>query len=190
MSNNIGNKFSEICEVVYLTTAEKKPLPTHVNVIARVPSIAMCEQVTSVSQSRLVEYIRTCNTEEMEAIDRALMISLGLNPEKPNEQVFETEGMIDDLNRKLECAEKCMEKLNAENAGLCLKIGDLEELLDKAEHDLENKNAEISDLVGKLKKAESEIPVFPAEVEMILKVETQRDMYKELYENMLERMIG
>ena len=183
VSNNTGNKFSSMCEVVYLTTQEKKPLPTHVNVLAKVPSIAMCEQIITVSQERLVDYIRTCSEEEMQQIDRAMMISLGID-ETPDPTATVDNAMLDALNAKvvelnnhnetllfkLEGAERKLDELNAENAGLLLDNGDLKE---------------------KLKNAENQIPVFPADIEKeLLKAETQRDMYKELYEQMLEKMVG
>lgn len=78
VSNDIGNKHSGICEVVYLTTKKKKPLPTHVSIMCRVPSVALCEQVCTVSQERLGEFVRTCTDEEMKKIDKALAISLNL----------------------------------------------------------------------------------------------------------------
>ena len=78
VSNNIGNEHANIVEVVYLTTQEKKPLPTHCDVMCKVPSIALCEQVCTVSKDRLVELIRTCTDAEMHEIDKALTVSLGL----------------------------------------------------------------------------------------------------------------
>lgn len=79
VSNNKANEHSPVVEVVYLTTQDKKPLPTHVEVLCKVPSTALCEQVHSIYVDRLDDWIKTCTDEEMEAIDRALMISLGLN---------------------------------------------------------------------------------------------------------------
>ena len=44
---------------------------------------------------------------------------------------------------------------------------------------------------AKLKEAQKQIPVFPVEIEKeLLRAETQRDLYKELYEQMCEKMIG
>lgn len=183
VSNDTGNHFSDICEVVYLTTKEKKPLPTHVEILARVPSIAICEQVCTVSQERLGEYIRSCSDSEMAALDRALMVSLGLgNTPDPTETVenavvADLNALVDSLNEqndrllmKLEGAERKLDELNAENVGLLLCNGDLKE---------------------KLKNAETQIPVFDVDIEKeFIRAETQRDMYKELYEQMLEKMIG
>lgn len=96
VSNNQGNYHSGYVQVVYLTTKEKKPLPTHVPIICRVPSTAMCEQVQTVSKDRLIEYVRTCTEKEMKQIDEALMISLGLEPEVTNYN-----GKLEDENREL-----------------------------------------------------------------------------------------
>lgn len=54
VSNDIGNRFAPIVEVVYLTTRKKVSLPTHVFIgSAPKPSVALCEQIVTVSKSRL-----------------------------------------------------------------------------------------------------------------------------------------
>lgn len=78
VSNNKGNKYADQVEIVYLTTAKKKPMPTHAPVMCLEPSTALCEAVYTVGKARLGEYIRCCSKQEMEDIDKALMISLGL----------------------------------------------------------------------------------------------------------------
>ena len=79
VSNDIGNEHSPVVEVVFLTKCEKaRYMPTHCKVLCKIPSVAMCEQVTSVSKTRLGEYVRSCTDKEMQAIDRCLKISLGL----------------------------------------------------------------------------------------------------------------
>lgn len=92
VSNNTGNKFSNNVEVVYLTSQNKTELPTHVDIICKVPSTAMCESVYTVSKERLTDYVRSCTDKEMEQIDAALLISLALYPdpvtaEQQNENV-------------------------------------------------------------------------------------------------------
>ena len=79
VSNDIGNKHADFVEVVYLTSKDKKPLPTHANVICKVPSIALCEQVDSVHKDRFGDFIRSCTADEMKEIDNALLVSLGLD---------------------------------------------------------------------------------------------------------------
>lgn len=75
VSNDIGNTHSPVVEVVWLTSADKKPLPTHV-VIGN--SIALCEQIHTVDKSRLVELKKCCTEKQMMQINRAMMISLGI----------------------------------------------------------------------------------------------------------------
>ena len=79
VSNNANNKSSGVVEIVYLTTGQRKrPLPTHIKVRGYVPSIALCEQVVTVDISRLMERIGSCSYDEMEAVNHALAVSLGL----------------------------------------------------------------------------------------------------------------
>ena len=87
VSNNAGNATSFVVEVVFLTTKPKTDMPTHVSIrSATYPSTALCEQITSVSTERVGEHVGTCTKQEMEAIDRALCISLNLVPEAPVRQ--------------------------------------------------------------------------------------------------------
>ena len=81
VSNDKANLFSPVVEVVFLTTQEKKPLPTHTTVLCKIPSTALCEQITTVSKERITEYIRSCTKKELQAIDRCIKISLGLTAE-------------------------------------------------------------------------------------------------------------
>lgn len=90
VSNEANNRYSANLEIVWLTTANKKPLPTHVTLYSapRV-SVALCECVTTISKERLLKYYCTLSVEEMAHIDRAIRISLGL-PE-PAEKPEKTE---------------------------------------------------------------------------------------------------
>lgn len=92
VSNEKNNANSSVFEVVYLTTQPKQDLPTHVSIrSAKRNSIALCGQVTSVSEERIGDYIGVCTDFEMQQIDIALAISLGIdiNAEKPVEVVKE-----------------------------------------------------------------------------------------------------
>lgn len=98
VSNDLLNNSSEVVEVVFLTTQQKKPLPTHVciNATGR-ESTALCEQVNAVAVHRIGNYCGTCSSDEMLAIDRALCASLDLArarmaiPPKEATQVTATE---------------------------------------------------------------------------------------------------
>lgn len=78
VSNDTANKHSPNVEVVFLTSQEKKPLPTHVEVICKVPSTALCENIQTVSKERLGDFVKSCTTSEMKKIDEALLLSLGI----------------------------------------------------------------------------------------------------------------
>ena len=79
VSNDKNNQHSSTVEMVYLTTQPKHDLPTHVTIRStnRV-STAICEQITTVAVERIGSYCGQATDEEMAAIDRAMLISLGI----------------------------------------------------------------------------------------------------------------
>ena len=80
ISNNVGNKHSKIKQVVYITTKNKNAIPTHVLInSAKYTSIAICEQIFSVSDERIGRYIGHCTEDEIKELDKALMMSIGLD---------------------------------------------------------------------------------------------------------------
>lgn len=102
VSNEKNNEYSSTVEVVYLTTQPKHDLPTHVTVRGTGrESIALCEQITSVSTERVGEYCGECNSQELSCIDTALMISLDLMTEPQKTVVSEESGEVVDLRKKL-----------------------------------------------------------------------------------------
>ncbi len=83
VSNEKNNQYSPLVEIVYLTTAEKKPLPTHVPIsIYGRRNTVLCESVYTVSKERIESYLCTLDMEEMALVDAAILISLGLT--QPN----------------------------------------------------------------------------------------------------------
>ena len=80
VSNDLNNQYSKVVEIVYLTTASKTTLPTHVTInSAPIVSTALCEQVYSVDMRRLGQFYGSCTPRELKKVDVALMISLGLD---------------------------------------------------------------------------------------------------------------
>ena len=96
VSNDLNNQHANTREVVYLTrNTGKKSMPTHTFVICgeRV-SLALCEQISTVSVSQLGKFIGRCSEKEMYRIDRCLATSIGLHPGAadlvlPREQAFQ-----------------------------------------------------------------------------------------------------
>ena len=65
--------------MVYLTTQEKKPLPTHVKInSSKYPSTVLCEQIDTVNKDKVGDYIGQCSMAEMKKIDAALAVSIGI----------------------------------------------------------------------------------------------------------------
>ena len=86
VSNEAINKKAGFVNIVYLTTAEKKPFPNHVPVISGgKQATALCEQIVTVDKSRLTGYISSITEEELTDIERAILFTLGIsNSIKPN----------------------------------------------------------------------------------------------------------
>lgn len=79
VSNNQNNKNSPTVEIVFLTTQEKKKLPTHVYIsTAQLPSTAICEQIFTVDKTRLGSYSGKLTEREMKDVELAMMVSLSL----------------------------------------------------------------------------------------------------------------
>lgn len=107
VSNDQNNASAYILEVVYLTTSPKKDLPTHCTIrSANRVSTAICEQITTISDEQLVEYMATCTEEEMRMVDACMAISLGLDmgyDEEDETECYdyddETESLADEITR-------------------------------------------------------------------------------------------
>lgn len=135
VSNEKNNEFSPTVEIVYLTTQPKHDLPTHVTVRGTGrDSIALCEQITSVSTDRIGEYCGVCNKQELTAIEMALMISLDLamdGKEKIVEVVKEVH-VVRALEGGDNEAEGLRKKLIAANAQVGILQKMYNDLLEKA----------------------------------------------------------
>lgn len=87
VSNDKNNEYSSTLEVVYLTTQPKTELPTHIDIRStKKNSIALCEQVHTVSVQRVGDFVGNCSEYELQMIDAALLISLGIDFEKQQEE--------------------------------------------------------------------------------------------------------
>jgi mRNA interferase MazF len=83
VSNNVGNIFSNVIEVVAMTTQPKPDLPTHCTISAKtgtkiLDSIALCEYPMPIPIENFLEKFGRCSEYEIGNIKECLMISLGL----------------------------------------------------------------------------------------------------------------
>lgn len=86
VSNDTGNKFADILQVVPCTSSEKKSLPTHCSFyIDKVKNTFLCEQIKTVNKSDLTSYLTTLEYKEMSAVEHCLKIALGI-PVQPQEE--------------------------------------------------------------------------------------------------------
>lgn len=175
VSNDQGNEHAPVVEIVYLTTQQKNPLPTHCQIICKVKSTALCEQIYTVSKDRLGDFVKTCTPYEMAAIDRCLMISLGLDSEQIP-AIFD-EKLIDDLKAK--------------NDDLIMKLEGAERERDEVEAEYRKVLATNNSLINELEELKNQ-PIFPENYDPIevTVLTTERDLYKQLYEQTLERLIA
>ena len=167
VSNEKNNENSGVVEVVYLTSQPKTDLPTHtvIRSTGRVSTV-LCEQIVSVSVDRIAGYIGQVSEQEQKNIDIALMISLALDGDtKTSKQYNET---IKQQNDEIE-------RLKAEIADLQQKyedaIAEIEQ--EAAVHVEENKKVEQS-----------------ASQESMIRLETERDTFKQLYESLLAKVMA
>lgn len=90
VSNDKNNYYSDTVEVVYLTTKEKTPLPTHVTIRSAIrESTALCEQITTVSVERLGDYVGKISEVEMTNLETAMLVSLDLVTGEVREKIVE-----------------------------------------------------------------------------------------------------
>ena len=82
VSNNKNNMFSSVITAVPFTSKQKKQLPTHVDYIdedSPVSGTILCEQIQTVSKSRLGSYAGEVDWKTMKQIEEALKVQLGLS---------------------------------------------------------------------------------------------------------------
>ncbi len=82
IQNNLGNKKSTTTICLCLSTKAKYGLPYHVpfsdlNILSR-ESVICAEQVKTIDQCRLEQYLGNVGSAVMEQVDKALVISLGI----------------------------------------------------------------------------------------------------------------
>ena len=85
LQNDMGNKHSPTLIIATLTSKvdKKLNLPTHVlldqNPGLRVPSIVQLEQIFTLDKQRMQRFVGQASSEDMDRIEAALKISLGMN---------------------------------------------------------------------------------------------------------------
>ena len=85
LQNDIGNKHSPTVVVAAITSRlEKFKLPTHVKLESErlvKNSFVLLEQLRTIDKSRLYEYIGKVTERDMKKIEKALLVSVGIDIE-------------------------------------------------------------------------------------------------------------
>lgn len=165
VSNDLNNSKSNTFEIIYLTTAPKKDLSTHCTIRSAIEiSTALCEQITTVSNEQIKEYIGSCTKAEMEQVDACIAISLGLDfaPAANNE----AQKTIDQLKKDLEAAEGKLAQQQKEYEELVAERDSLAATKAPAKESVAEEK--------KVKKLEKELVRAKAREELIM------ELYKEL----------
>lgn len=107
------NHSSGVVEVVYLTRQPKNDIPTHVTIRSTgMASTVICEQIDTVSTQLVGNYCGTCTAAEMERIDCALRVSLGLD--EPTALEYPVEQTTDEQDEDVQWLQEELERVQAE----------------------------------------------------------------------------
>lgn len=118
VSNEICNKFSPIVTVVPLTTKDKKPLPTHVELnIEGLPvyGTILCEQVQTVSHYRLGSYVGEVDESIMHKIEKALCVQLDITTKAAETETVQAPPVVKEVVKEVVKVDNTVvEKLKSE----------------------------------------------------------------------------
>ena len=91
VSADFLNKYSGDLIAVFLTTQPKKEMETHVTIRSiKRESVALCEQPTTVSISRIQRYIGRVTEKEMQQIERALLCAMNIKEAGGKKKCFQS----------------------------------------------------------------------------------------------------
>lgn len=174
VSCDANNKHSSVLEMVFLTTQPKAELPTHVTIrsTGRV-STALCEQPTPVAIERLNNYIGKASDSEMQNIDTALLIGLGINYDKKMQQILET--MATGKN----ASGGDLRRNEKENPASDEAAKQKEERIRQMEKENERLEKSIRDTLDEMQR----------KTEEAIRAAAERSTYKQMFEDLLKMVI-
>jgi len=80
IQNDAGNQHSPTTIIAPLTTKDKQMLPTHVPVVCNgTNNVILLEQIRAISRARLFARFGALSPEDMQKVDKTLLVSLGLS---------------------------------------------------------------------------------------------------------------
>ena len=172
VSNDACNKSSDFLLVCYLTTQPKTKLPTHVPVMCEQKSICLCEQIHTLSKEKLQKFYCTATPDEMREIDKALMITLGIDINDIAPEEYEN------VTNRITILESSLKEEREESEKTQLLLKDNVDLNTR----LLEENSKLLKEIEELKKSNISIESNPE----YIKVCAERNVYKELYKDLIK----
>ena len=109
LQNNIGNEYSPTVIVAPITSKvnSKSIIPTHVYIKGyknrlKQNSLILTEQIRAIDKQRLRYYIGALDIGELRKVDKALIISLGIDLERVKKEVPHREGTEEKTEKETE----------------------------------------------------------------------------------------
>lgn len=159
VSNDTGNMNSPVVSIVYMTTKEKKTLPTHAEVFCKLPSTVLCEQVYTISKERVGDYITSCSPKEMKEVNAALAAALGLenysaDAEAQSKELKDAKDTLEALVKRMQEREEVIKRLeeqlmlSADDENISIYEPEDESFYKRFYHDLFHSGKKIEIKVG------------------------------------------
>lgn len=106
VSNDVGNKYSSVIQVITLTSRVKKGLPTHVYLRShatklKTDSIALCEQIISINKKQIIDtgYVSQLEEKYIKWIETGMKRELDLKDENKEEfNIDYAQELLENLN--------------------------------------------------------------------------------------------
>lgn len=180
VSSDDTNQKSPFVTIIYLKEYKDRT-ENDIDIVARTIKTARCEAIHRVHKSKLGEYIRQCNKNEIESIDKAISVALGLNSsESADPEEFK---ILKEKNDKLldEIAQ-LYDQIGITQREYAKQVGNVKEL-QKCLSEAEKRCSYMRDEVERLEAEKQD------DKEMIV-LKAELDLYKKLYEETLDKLLG
>lgn len=112
--DEILEKNPDYVYTILMTTKEKDQSPTHVEVMCKVPSVALCERIYGTNVEKIGEYIRSCTEEEIQKVDEAIMLALGITENNNATDQERIKQLEEQLEKEKETSDRILTKFREE----------------------------------------------------------------------------
>lgn len=172
VSSDDTNQKSPFVTIIYLKEYKDRT-ENDIDIVARTIKTARCEAIHRVHKSKLGEYIRQCNQSEIDSINQAISNALDLRhccvESADPEEIYILKEENKKLNNEMHRVKSAFAKCIDENEEIKKNKNEVEQLIVLLQDRLKNEN-----------QGDKEIIV----------MKTERDLYKKLYEETMDKLLG